>query len=251
MTVAARVRRDLKKRRNLDAYLTIGAAVVVSALSYVEVIPPAKAASVTLAVLAVLALNSLVTRALLEESRNGAGGLGERFLADFPPELVPSRESCHDLYLVGVDLGRTIDTSYGAFERNLRMGARLRILVTHPEADDAAVDARCKFSKPTVGEIRTKIRQSLRTLGELKRATNGNLEVRTTKAGLKFGLNYLDPDTTRAVLYVQLYSFRLPGESRPMFRLTPADGTWFDCYRDQAESLWRDADPVELTPKTP
>jgi hypothetical protein len=78
MTVAARVRRDLKKRRNLDAYLTIGAAVVVSALSYVEVIPPAKAASVTLAVLAVLALNSLVTRALLEESRNGADGKHSR-----------------------------------------------------------------------------------------------------------------------------------------------------------------------------
>jgi len=246
MTVAERVRQDFRHKRNLDAYLTIGAAVVVSGLSYVEVIPPSKAASVTLAVLAVLALNALVTRTIVEDTRAGAG-LDRRFLAEFPPELIACRESSQDVYLIGVDLGRTIDTSYGAFERNLRNGARIRVLLTHPDADDAAVDARCKFSKPTVGEIRNKIRQSLRTLGELKRTTNGKLDVKTTKAALKFGLNYLDPDTTGAVLYVQLYSFRLPGESRPMFRLTHADGIWFDCFRDQAEALWQDADPIDLT----
>jgi hypothetical protein len=145
-----------------------------------------------------------------------------------------------------VDLGRTIDTSYAALERSLDRGGKVRVLLTDPEAQDAAVDARCQFRKPAIDEIRMSIRQSLRTLRQLKKATNGKLEVRTTKAALKFGLNYIDPGSAKTVLYVQLYSFRLPGESRPIFRLTQVDGVWFDCYRDQAEALWKDADVFDL-----
>lgn len=247
MTMMGRIRHDLRKRKNIDVYLTIAAAIVVSALSMAEVIPPDKVASVTLAVLAVLALNALITRAILEEG-GAQDTLAKRFLADFPTDLAPNREKSDNLYLIGVDLYRTIETSYGAFERCLRRGGTIRVLLTDPEADDAAVDARCLFSKPTTEEIRVHIRQSLRKLGELAKVPGGTLQVRTTRAALKFGLNHVDVGASGAILYVQLYSFQLHGESRPMIRLTHADGEWFDCYRDQAEALWAASAEVRFAP---
>jgi hypothetical protein len=145
------------------------------------------------------------------------------------------------LYLIGVDLSRTIETSYGAFAQNLHRGAKIRILLTDPMADDAAIDARSQFSKPDIVDLRTEISHSLHKLKSLKTQTGGDLEVRTTRSALKFGVNFVDSTKASAILYVQLYSYRLPGESRPMFRLTAADGEWFECFRDQAETLWEEA----------
>lgn len=246
MTVLKRVLTDLRLRRNLDGYLTIGVAIAVGILSYLDVVPAAKVASLILAVLAVLAFSMLTSRTEISEAVALYTEPRQRFLSDFPPELVGARNSSDDLYLIGVDLGRTIETSFGAFEKNLRRGARIRILLTDPVADDAAVDARCQFSQPDVADLRNEIRHSLRKLERLKSLTGGNLQVRTTRSALKFGLNYVDISKATATLYVQLYSFRLPGESRPMFRLTAADGEWFECFRDQAEALWREALAYEL-----
>lgn len=249
MTSLGRILDDFKQRRNLDVYLTIVAAVVVSVLSYFDVVPGPKVAGLILAVLAVLAFNALTTRVAIADAVERIGGGGHHFHADFPAEVRPRREASDDIYLIGVDLNRTIETSYGAFERALRRGGRIRILLTDPDADDVAVDARCQISRPAVADLRRRIWSSLRDLTSLKSSVGGDLEVRTTRTPLKFGLNFVDAHRASATLFVQLYTYRLAGESRPHFQLTHSDGEWFECYRDQAETLWRDSpvfDPDRL-----
>jgi hypothetical protein len=246
MTSLKRMLTDLKLRQNLDVYLTIGVAVVVGVLSYLDIVPSTKVSGLILAVLAILAFSMLKSRTSISEAVAVSAQPRQRFLADFPPELVQLRNASDDLYLIGVDLSRTIETSYGAFAQNLRRGAKIRILLTDPMADDAAIDARCQFSKPDIVDLRTEISHSLRKLKNLKVQTGGDLEVRTTRSALKFGLNFIDSTKSSAILHVQLYSYRLPGESRPMFRLTAADGEWFECFRNQAETLWQDAQVYEL-----
>lgn len=246
MTPLKRVLSDLRLRRNLDGYLTILVALIVGALSYLDIVPVAKVSGLILAVLAILAFSMVMARSEISEAVAMQVEPRPKFFADFPPELVHVRESSHDLYLIGVDLGRTIETSFGAFEQNLRHGAKIRILLTDPTADDAAVDARCQFSRPDLIDLRNEIHHSLRKLARLKTLTDGNLEVRLTRSALKFGLNYVDTAKASATLYVQLYSFRLPGESRPLFRLTATDGEWFESFRVQAEALWQEAQAVNL-----
>jgi hypothetical protein len=242
VNVVQTVTDDFRARRNLDVYATIGTAVVVCVLAAFDLVSPQRIAALTLAVLAVLAFNTLATRTALESAARGA----DRFRSNFPHDLTAKREASPDILLIGVSLSRTIETSYGAFERNLRSGHRLRILLTSPQADPAALDARCQLSRPSTVEISQEIEQSLKRLSDLARRTGGNLSVRTTKAALKFGLNYLDVGRRSAELHIQLYSFRLSGESRPLFCLTPQDGEWFDCFATQAEDLWEDADVVDL-----
>lgn len=244
MTAWGRLRQDLQARRNLDVYATIGVALGTSLLAAFDVAPADKIMAAVLAVLAVLAFSTLATRTVVEDlARAGAGG-GIRFLSDFPDDLKEQRERSSDFYLAGVSLSRTLESSYRAFEHTLSAGGRIRILLTDPDADEAAVTAQNRTTRPRPDEIRDEIRQSLRLLDRLQRETGGRLEVRTTRTALKFGMNYLNPRKTNALLCLQLYSFDLAGESRPIFALTLADGPWFETFSEQAERLWDASQPA-------
>lgn len=242
MAALHQLQSDLRQRKNLDTYAAITVAAVASALSAFDLLPPDKTTSAVLGILAVLAFSTLTTRALVESS----SGMSDQFHSNFPAGLIEQRAQCTDLLLIGVSLSRTIETSFGAFETNLAKGAKLRVILTDPDADEAAVDARCQRTRPAVDEIRQEIRRTLRLLERLKEIAGGNLEVRMTRSALKFGLNYFCPGTSKTEMHVQLYSYRLAGESRPMFTLTPRDGEWFDCYREQAETLWQDSRAAKL-----
>lgn len=244
MSVWRRVGRDLRGRRNLDVYATIAVALGTSVLAVVDVVPTAKIMAAVLAVLAVLAFSALATRTTVEDlARAGAGG-GVRFLSDFPGDLKERRDASSDICLAGVSLSRTLETSYRALGSTLASGGRIRILLTDPDADDAAVTTQNRPTRPRADEIRDEIRQSLRLLERLHAEAGGRLEVRTTGTALKFGVNYLDVGRAGALLCVQLYSFDVSGESRPIFALTPADAPWFETFREQVERLWDVSRPV-------
>ncbi len=232
---------DLKRRRNLDIYATIGVAILVSVLSALEVVPDDKVTAVVLAVLAIIAFNLLATREIVAEK---SGRRSPPLYDDFAPDLIQKRNASTDVYLIGVSLSRTVETSFPALSRNLRAGGKIRILLADPDASEAAIDARCQATRPEIDDIRHEIRASLAHLAKLDKVRGGALEVRTTRSALKFGLNYLDVSKATAEMHIQLYSFRLEGESRPMLILRASDGEWFDCYRHQVEDLWDDSIPV-------
>jgi hypothetical protein len=234
---------DLRQRRNLDVYVTIVVALVVSVLVLLEVVDQTRVVPLILAVLAVMAYNSLATRDIVAA---GAQPSTVTLHPEFLPDLIPRRNTSSDLLLIGVSLDRTIETSYKSFESTLARGGKIRVVLTDPAASNAALDARCQAKLPSLEEIRNEIQSSLRTLAKLE-VNGGDLQVRTTKMALKFGLNYLDVSKTTATMHVQMYSFRSHGESRPILVLTVRDGEWFEYYKDQAEGIWADADPVDLT----
>jgi hypothetical protein len=246
-----RVIDSLRKGRDYDVYVTIVVAITVSVLSFFDIMSTQKISGLLLAVLAILAYNILATRAAVED-RKDSTKKSPAFFSDFSSDLIARRATSHDVYIIGVSKSRTIETSYIDFQRTLRHGGRIRILLADPDADESALAAQEQASRPTLEDVRNEIRQSLGKLRSLAASAastgSGKIEVRTTRSALKFGLNYLDIGQASATLYVQLYSFRLPGESRPMFELTSADGEWFECYRHQAEALWAEGTDLPLLP---
>jgi hypothetical protein len=108
---------------------------------------------------------------------------------------------------------------------------------------------RC-YADRTVDTLRERIRHSLRLLGELKRATGGDLEVRMVEYSQASGYIAADvtgsePSPLTAVL-VEYYAYRAGGE--PKFVLTPAADPWFRMFADEAEALWQRAQPYDLDP---
>lgn len=239
-TLIKKILGDLRRHRNIDTYAAITAAFIVALLSFFELIPQDKIASLTLVVLAVIALGTIATRDAVEK-----GSSGEAYVLrqDFPEELRSRREKSRNTLLIGNTLGRTITTSYSAIADGLQRGHRLRVLVTSPTADDAAIDTRTLASRPAISDTRYEIERVLKTLKRLSEGPGGpNLEVRTTMVALKFGLNFVDVDEPTETLYVQHYSYRLSGESRPHLAFTRADREWFETYKQQAEALWADGE---------
>ncbi|MET8211824.1 hypothetical protein ABZT51_38635 [Streptomyces sp. NPDC005373] len=246
MTAWRRLRTDLQGRRNLDVYATIAVALATSILAAIDLAPTEKIMAAVLAVLAVLAFSTLATRTMVEDLARSRASGSVRFLPDFPADVEERRERSTDIYLAGVSLSRTLETSYRAFENTLSSGGRIRVLLTDADADDAAVTTQNRPTRPRPDEIRDEIRQSLRLLQRLYTETGGRLEVRTTHTALKFGLNYIDVNKVNALLCVQLYSFEVAGESRPIFTLTRSDDPWFETFLEQAERLWDVAQPILL-----
>jgi hypothetical protein len=237
-----RLLEDVRRRRHVDCCLTVVVALVVSVLSFFDAGPAQKVSALVLAVLAIVTFITLTTGEGVENPRLALGD--PELLDDLPPELPTRREASHDVYLVGVSLRRTLEASHDAFEASLRRGAHLRVLLTDPDADEAAIDARTLRTRPQVVAMREEIRQSLRILDELRQVPNGRLEVRLTRSALEFGLNFVDVGGSASTLYVQLYGSQQQGEPRPTFVLQRTHGEWYDVYREQAESLWRDARPA-------
>lgn len=228
------------RARDIDIYATVASAFAVAVLSFFDILSPQKVSSLSLVVLAILAINSIATREFFDKQVTGeAITVGQ----DFPKELRQRREDSGNMLLIGNTLGRTVNSSYASFEKILANGGAIRILVTDPDADAAAMDSRTLASRPEIEESRAEVRRTLRMLQKLQ--THTTLEVRTTKSSLHFGVNYLDIGEPTETIYVQHYSYRLPGESRPHLTLTRKDAHWFECYRQQAEQLWTDGDRVE------
>jgi hypothetical protein len=63
VSLLRRILDDLRRGENIDAYVTVFAAVVLSVLNIVNILPPGSLSGVILGVLALLAIGTLVTRA--------------------------------------------------------------------------------------------------------------------------------------------------------------------------------------------
>ena len=106
MQTIRRIWQDVRQGENIDLYLTVIAAVAISALSLMGVALPAWTASLTLAVLALLAVGMLVNRRKLEmimaKTSAAHTAVTEMPLTtQFPPELGSDVESASELWLVG------------------------------------------------------------------------------------------------------------------------------------------------------
>jgi len=54
-------------------------------------------------------------------------------------ELSARREASDEVYLIGISMSRTIESSYAAFERTLRRGGHIRVLMVDVDADEASI----------------------------------------------------------------------------------------------------------------
>ena len=228
-------------RHNFDIYITMLAATTVGVMSFFNFLPSNQVNGLLLAVLVIISINSIRTREAI--AAQSSEHLIE-FLSDFPSTLIDQRAKSNNSLLIGVSLSRTIDTSFGAFERILKQGGKIRIVVANPAADVAAIDARSIYHRPHPDDIREEIRVSLRMIARLRKYQG--LEVRTTRAALKFGVNYLDISKWKPYMHVQMYSFHMEGESRPMFELTPSNN-WYKYFKDQTDNIWNEAEPCDLS----
>lgn len=158
-------------------------------------------------------------------------------LESFPPSAQSDFEEAEEVWMVGVSLVRTVRPNYHVIMEKLKKGHTVRVLVVHP-TDTLIEPAVQRSFKPTnIERKRSEIIDTLQVLCELQQQTSDKLQIRTIQYPLGYGAHVINPGKTSGVLYIKLYTYRLP-DWKPKFVLHADERGWYDYYLKEIRTLW-------------
>ena len=244
-SIVRRVLSELRRGENLDTYATIAVAVVLAVLNLVGAVPSSKLSGVLLAVLALLAVGTLATRAKLDVlASQRQDGTSPPLLTEFPASYESHLAGPGDIYLAGISLTTVIPEHLHNLESRLRAGAQVRVLLVNPGTPAAELAERRMAIPPDSGRRDLQINGTLTHLRWLADTTHGHLDIRLTDQELPIGWVFIEPTTSKSTLYLQYYAFRTRHRATMRMVLRPSDAHWYDTYREQLEEYWSDAEPL-------
>ncbi len=235
----------------LDLYILAVAALTFTILGFAGVADIKVLASVTLALLAILAYSQIRSRRHVADIAQGqrADPLSI-FQTAFPDDLDGRRSSASSLLLIGMTMTRTVQGgSLTVLRQMLRSGGKIRVLLIDP-TDDELIRAASEHSQHgiTADRLKRRIEATLDELAVLQDATDGDLEIRVASFIPHMGINAIDVGSPNGLIVLQHYQHRPVGESAPIFSLRPAAGFWYEHFAAEAERLWQDGTPWPLAP---
>jgi hypothetical protein len=237
---------DIKRGENIDLYITVSAAIVlaivnVSGFSTVSYLP-----TITLAILALLAISSLGNRYRLDRILQGET-INEVFLYDYPDDYEKRIIEAKEVIFVGVNLRRTVFRLTTKITQKLEDGHQIMVLLVHPDGiGNSAATLRLfeknAYDRVTEQEHSKVIKMVLEHLTSKKKGQpKANLEIKTIDYPLHFGAVATDPNSPHATIYIEHYNFKMRQDDLPKMVLTRNDGPWFDHYKLQIDTLWEKA----------
>lgn len=240
--------RDIQRGENVELYVTLIAAIVLSVLTVIGVTPAEWIAPLTLVVLAALAYSMLGNRYQIERAYEQITETTEGVLLQKWPgeELKRDVEKATNLLIIGISLQRTIRANYALLERKLKAGGMVRILLVEPDGAAIKMATDRVYSGPSLARTQADTQASLNILINLGTETSGGLEMRLLDYLLPFGGFVKDSNTARGVLYLKHFTFKMPSEDIPRIIMHPQDGYWYDFYSQQAEVFWSNAKPYSF-----
>ena len=241
-TFLQRTWNDIRRGENLDAYTTIVVALSLSILNILGVAPGNSLPAITLGVLALLAISSVVNRHRVEDlATKLSPSAANLFVSEFDGQLLKEDfVAAREIWLYGASLDGIALDYYSLFERNLRLGTTIRVMVIDPNTPHVVELSEMRaYANPSAERAKAKVSVTLSDFCELRKIAPDRLEIRTLKFPITHRLIALNPHASNGKLYVTNYPFGTSGGSLPKYVLSTKDGRWYELHRDEAENLWR------------
>ncbi len=239
MTLFQKIWHDIRAGENIDQYLTIIVAIILTLLNLLGIYTQSSLAPFILAVLSLLAINSLVSRFKIDELLKGKTGASNILLRnEYPSSYKTDFENADEMWLIGVSLHRTIKTNYPILEKKLRRGQLLRVLLVRPQGAGIQMAVTRNYTHRRVDTKSNDILFVLELLCSLREIAPSNIYIRTIDFPLSYGATVVNPDTVDGKLYIEHYSFRVSADSIPRYVLKVSDGQWYAFYKREIEALW-------------
>jgi hypothetical protein len=237
--------RDLRSGENIDLYLTIVASLVLVGLNLLGLASDAWIAPLTLTVLALLAIGLLVTRHhISRQLRNlalytGTGLRPRANMASFRQEGKDATE----IVVVGISLVSAVIPHLDYLEQKMQRGCKLRFLLLNPQS----VGMQAYNLASNIPNVQHDVEQTLNALAvlmQLEKTTKGKCEVRLSEVLLPVGISAFDPNKEGGFMNVEILGYkRHPGDRPHVLLIRARDEKWFDYFRSQYESIWKDSTP--------
>lgn len=242
MAFLQRAWHEIRSGENIDLYLTVIFAIAVAVLNLLGFTPQSVLGPITLAILGLLSITALGNRHRLEDLPTKLPYSGTPFFIDeFPPALYSSMADAPELWLIGATLSRTIKTHYHLIETKLKQGHSIRVMVIHPAGSGLEMASERSYVRRDLQQEANDILITLGYLCDLKKAAPDSLDIRTIQYPLSFGAFAINPNSRDGSLYIENYPYRMAGESKPKFILTPQHGHWYDQYKQELGYLWSES----------
>jgi hypothetical protein len=168
------------------------------------------------------------------------------FLRDFPSSYMSDLHEARELWLVGVSLRDTVSRLQSVLERKLKRGHSLRVLLAEPLASVVEPAVRRTSKEQDLGDATEdkcrEIRRSLRILRalQLDHSADDQLQIRTTRYPLGYGVHGMNPAEPDGALYVKLYPYKAEELEKPKFILRRDRDQWYDSFERELFALWQD-----------
>jgi hypothetical protein len=233
---------DIRHGENIDLYITVLFAILLAILVIIGVESPKWLTSLNLTLLALLAVSILGIRQQLEKINVALTQTSNGFLQKewSKQEVDKELKEAENILLIGVSLSRTIRTNLSLIDLRLQQGAKIKVLLVDPSSAAAQIAANRLPVSVNSDRICNDIRNSLLSLESIARIRKG-LEIRVLNNPMSFGGIFLDTTTSKGIIYIEQYSFKMPYEDIPKFVLRPDDDFWYNFFADQVLILWENA----------
>jgi len=244
MKFIERVWEDVQQGENIDLYLTVIVAIVLTLLNVFGIAPQSAIAPMTLTVLSLLAITSLVNRRKVEEMLKVIKAREQIFLTEFPADFLNYVEKSNELWIFGINLGTTTVNYFNLFERKLKKGNTIKVLLISPNGQALAIASKRRREPDFLKQNLSLLQASLVNFNEPKKIAPDQIEIRTIDYPLSFGVYAVDPHTASGALYLSYYPFKVSGGiTIPKIILQPKDGYWYEQFREEMNNLWDGATP--------
>lgn len=243
--------KEVSHGENIDVYITIGVAVVAFIMNVFGVVEQKLINSIILIVLCLLVISSLVNRHQLNDKLASYGSMyGIQFSERFPSDFDERIKNASSLFISGVSLTRTTITYYSEFEKKLKEGHSIKVLLVDPDGDGCRMALQRHRANENLDHFRLTIISSIERLNGLKALSPGNLEIRVIDNPLGYGAYAIDIESASGVIYVENYPFKTENGSIPRYTLRSENKEWFDFFKSELNLLWDYAQPYDRKEQT-
>ena len=246
MRLIRRIWRDFKKGENIDLYVTVVVAIIVSAMNIAGFVPQEWLTPLILAVLALLSVSILGNRYRIENIQEAVSADRSVLLTEFSDEFIDDFVKSKHVLIIGADLNLLLKRYYPRFIEKLVRGDTVNILLLNPNSQACEIAAVFHYEPMSAEDKRAVIRRSVSMCKELKTTTSGNLELRLTDVSLPFGSLVTDPKTTEGKIYVWFHSFKAIAANAPKIVVKLEDRYWYNFFKGQIDAMWSGGTRTEL-----
>ncbi|MBD2492125.1 hypothetical protein [Aulosira sp. FACHB-615] len=254
MKLLQNVWQDIRSGQNIDAYITIGIAIIIAVLGITGFATSTTVNSAILAVLALVTTALLVSRQENKKLQDAVSRiekldhLADKFFGrEYDrTELKKFIRTSRKAFFWGLNFTRTIPLLKDDIEYGLENGLEIKFLLMKP-ASQVVEMAAFRSRDSNVDELNSTLETNISRLLTLSQKNySGSLEVRC--------INYLpcctivcfDHHLISGRMIARLLNFRVPNEIRATFELTSKDDNyWYNFFVKQFEAVWNAAEPLE------
>lgn len=241
-----RIWRDIRQGENIDLYLTIVFAFGIVIYTLFQGGQNDLIASLTLAMLALVAFSLLGNRYQIEKAYEKLVEDKERVLLQRWPgdSLTNDFRDSRNVLIIGVSLERTIRSNFPTLEEKLKKGHKIRVILVNPESQACEFAARRVYRDINIERTRNGIHTTIYSLKSLLERELGDLQVRGINYPIAVGGFLMDPETSKGVVYLKHFTYRMQKEDIPRLVFRPEDDVWYDFYVKQMQTFWDNSKPI-------